>query len=85
MGHQGEPPLQGCLGVVQLQLPLPLREPREDLAKVAIHSHKGFHESLLAQGGHGFDPQQQLLPLLVEHFEAFIQLREPLFQLLQLL
>ena len=52
---------------------------------MAIHGGEGLHKGVLAQGGHGFDPQQQLLALVVEHLEAFVQFTEALLQGLQFL
>ena len=84
MGHQGEAPIQGGFGIFQLQVTFAVGETLEDRAEVAVHRGERLQESLLAQGGHGFDAQQQLLTFLAEHLEALLQLRQPDFQLLQL-
>ena len=84
MGHQGQSPLQRLLGVFQLQMTVALGKGGEDFAEMAVHGREGLHERLLAQGGHRFDPQQQFLPLAVEHIQPFIELRQALFQRFQL-
>jgi len=83
MGHQGEAAFEGLLGIFQLQVALAFRKAGEDLAEMAIHGLEGFQEGLLAQGGHGFDPQQQLFALLAEDVEAAAKFVEADLQLLE--
>ena len=85
MGHQGEAAFEGLLGVFELETAFAIGEAGEDLAEVAIHRVESLEEGLLAQGGHGFDPQQQLLPFLAEHVEPFLQVGQAHLQLLQFL
>ena len=69
MGYQGEASFKGLFGVFQLQMTLAFGEAGEDLAEMAIHCLERLQEGLLAQGGHGFDAQQQLFAFLAEHIE----------------
>ena len=85
MGHQCEPPFERIIRVVELKLAVAIGKAREDFAEMAVDRLKGLHEGLLPQRGHGFDPEQQLLPLLAEHIQPFTQIAKALFEFLQLL
>jgi hypothetical protein len=53
-------------------------------AEVAIHGGERLQKSLLPQGGHRFDPQQQFLPFLGQNIEALLQIGEAGLQLFEL-
>ena len=85
MGHQGQASLEGVVGILQLQVAVAIGEGGKNLPEMAIHGGEGLHEGLLAQGGDGFDPQQQLFPFAVEHLQPFVEFGQPLLEGLQFL
>ena len=85
MSHQGQSSLKRIIRVIKRQLTFTIGKASKDRAEVSINSAIGLHKSLLGEGGHGLNSQQQLLPFTSKHLKSLTQLQQAGFELLQLI